>query len=161
MATTRLKCPVISSHLRCWHPLDQHPPWLLPNLPLLGRHCLLSQRPLWLPLMGENIPPHHPHTLLRGPHLGIAPPLLESALETKVDSTKPSLGIWATEWSLEGRWLSWQIRYWRYQCTADRYLKIGNIARGKIKLFRRAQHTSFCNNDCQPLLQYPGYFHQI
>ncbi|XP_031734548.1 spindle assembly abnormal protein 6 homolog isoform X4 [Anarrhichthys ocellatus] len=89
MAATKGKCPVITSPLRCWPPLDLHPPWLLLHPPYPGQLCLQSPRPLAPPLMGEQTHPHHPHTRPLGHPLTIAPPSLESPLETQVDSTKP------------------------------------------------------------------------
>lgn len=64
MAAIRLKCQVTTSHLRCWHPLDQLPPCVLPHPPYPGQHCLQSQRPLPPPLMELQTPLHPPVSVL-------------------------------------------------------------------------------------------------
>lgn len=69
MAVTMLKCPVTTSHLKCWYHPDPQPPWSLHHQPSTGPRCLQSPRPPARPQSRGQSPRPHPVSLPSQPAL--------------------------------------------------------------------------------------------
>lgn len=69
MAVTMLKCPVTTSHLKCWYHPDPQPPWSLHHQHSTGPRCLQSPRPPARPQSRGQSPRPHPVSLPSQPAL--------------------------------------------------------------------------------------------
>lgn len=64
-----LKCPVTTSHLKCWYHPDPQPPWSLHHQLSTGPRCLQSPRPPAHPQSRAQSPRPHPVSLPSQPAL--------------------------------------------------------------------------------------------